>query len=64
MRGIRDLLPGARRKRNPRADGPTTIVPPREGSPRDDRPREDTPAAKLDAARERLRREIPPPDDE
>jgi hypothetical protein len=46
---LRDLLV-PRRRRKPRSDGPKTIVP-----------RPDTPAAKLDAARERLRREIPPP---
>jgi hypothetical protein len=51
---VRDLLPGARRRRRkqPRPDAPKTIVPPR------------APADKFDAARDRLRREIPPPPDE
>ena len=51
---LRELLPGARRRRKPRADGPRTIVP----APKD------SPAARMDAAKERLRREIPPPADE
>jgi hypothetical protein len=57
---LRDLLPGARRRRRttPRPDGPKTIVPPRGATP----PAE--PAAKLDAARDRLRREIPPRGDD
>jgi len=52
---LRDLLPGAKRRRKaPRADAPKTIVPPRA-----------EPAAKrFDEARDRLRREIPPPDDD
>ena len=59
-----------RRRRAPRADGPRTIVPivgdTRPSWLKDDAPR---PAAAgfaldLDAARERLRRQIPPVDDD
>jgi hypothetical protein len=54
--GLRDLLPGVRKRRRkqPRDGAPRTIVPPREP---------DSPASRLDAARDRLRREIPPQDD-
>lgn len=58
-----------RRRRAPRADGPRTIVPLIEDEPRPSWLRADAPepnpfALKLDAARERLRREIPPVGDE
>lgn len=58
-------LPGRRRKRAPRPDGPRTIVPPREEPARHDapdpaaRPPAD-PVAGIEAARERLRASIPP----
>jgi hypothetical protein len=51
---LRNLLPGARRKRKPRADPPKTIVPPRDAAP----------AQRFDAARARLKQEIPPRSDE
>jgi hypothetical protein len=51
---LRELLPGARRRKKPRLGAPRTIVPARE-APRPDR---------FDAAKERLRREIPPRDDD
>jgi hypothetical protein len=51
---LKKLLVPRRRRRAPRPDGPKTIVPPRpEGA-----------ADRFDAARERLRREIPPRVDE
>jgi hypothetical protein len=46
---------GTRRKRRPRADAPRTIIP------IEDRPLD---PARIEAARERLRREIPPRADE
>jgi hypothetical protein len=52
---LRALLPGARRRRRkPRADAPKTIVPPREAAPAD----------RFDAAKARLRAQIPPRSDE
>jgi hypothetical protein len=52
---LRALLPGAkRRRRKPRADAPKTIVPPREAAPAD----------RFDAAKARLRAQIPPRSDE
>jgi hypothetical protein len=56
--GLRDLLPGVVRKRRPkppRDSAPRTIVPPREP---------DSPAGRIDAARDRLRQEIPPQADD
>ena len=51
---LRELLAGGRRRKAPRADGPKTIVP------IVDR----TPAQRLDAARRRLREQIPPQSDD
>ena len=48
---LRELIVPRRKRKPPRADAPRTILPV-------------TPAAKIDAARERLRREIPPPADD
>jgi hypothetical protein len=59
-----------RRRRAPRADGPRTIIPmdvPDEARPSwlpADTPEANPFALKLDAARERLRREIPPVSDD
>jgi hypothetical protein len=51
---LKKLLVPRRRRKAPRPDGPKTIVP----------PRADTAADRFDAARDRLRREIPaPPED-
>jgi hypothetical protein len=54
-----------RRRRAPRADGPRTIVPLVDDAARPSWLKDDAPAPapfalQLDAARERLRREIPP----
>jgi hypothetical protein len=58
-----------RRRRTPRANGPQTIIPGDAALGRpswlpDDAPVETPLALDLDAARERLRREIPPVTDE
>jgi hypothetical protein len=58
-----------RRRRAPRPDGPKTIVPTLDDDARPswltaDAPQANPFALKLDAARERLRREIPPVSDE
>lgn len=52
---LRELIAPRRRRRQPRPGAPRTIVPVRE-------PQE--PEARFDAARERLRREIPPRTDD
>lgn len=76
FRGKRDASPAAdeaqqprRRRRAPRPDGPRTIVPTLDDDARPSWLPADAPAStpferKLEAARERLRREIPPVDDE
>jgi hypothetical protein len=51
--GLRKLLLPQRRRKKLRAEAPKTIVPPR-----------DTPADRFDAARDRLRAQIPPPPDD
>ncbi|HET6505215.1 MAG TPA: hypothetical protein VFG42_00380 [Baekduia sp.] len=61
--------PPRRRRRAPRPDGPRTILPLIEDDSRPswlpaDPPEPNPFASKLDAARERLRREIPPVSDE
>jgi hypothetical protein len=54
----REASPPRRRRRTPRPDGPTTIIPILDEGP-------SAPlAGDLDAARERLRRTIPPVDDD
>jgi hypothetical protein len=59
--GLRRLLPAGRRKRRaPRAEAPRTIVPQREPAASSD----SSPAQRFDAARERLRAQIPPPADD
>ena len=50
----------ARRRRTPRPDGPRTILPVADAPPTDPQ----DPFARLDAARERLRAQIPPRTDE
>jgi hypothetical protein len=53
---LKKLL-GPRRRRKPRVDGPRTIVPAPAAAT-------DSAATRFDAARDRLRREIPPPADD
>jgi len=55
--GLRKLLSAPRRRRAPRPDGPRTIVPAPPAVT-------DSSATRFDAARDRLRREIPPPADD